>query len=196
MYLTRKGEGVELQLKSKLKKLVTFSIFNIIISDCDMSSGGSRLLKRGSLVNTYLYISGYDFWKGEPGSTYSPACKINAKNSFCIFTRGRALLVPLLDLTLKMFTYNHEIFWNKIACIAYRELIEMDRNKLSQQNTQLFNDLEKSRETVQLKNKENLKVCNTESSSLKQWLIQKMLKKHFILYKHDSCLEMMMPLDR
>lgn len=38
------------------------------------------------------------------------------------------------------------------------ELIELDRNKLSQQNTQLFNDLEKSRETVQSKNKENLKL--------------------------------------
>ncbi|XP_063435460.1 uncharacterized protein LOC134716406 [Mytilus trossulus] len=38
------------------------------------------------------------------------------------------------------------------------ELIESDRNKVSQQNTQLFTDLEKSRETVQTKNKENLKL--------------------------------------
>ncbi|VDI58644.1 golgin subfamily B member 1 [Mytilus galloprovincialis] len=38
------------------------------------------------------------------------------------------------------------------------ELIESDRNKVSQQNTQLFTDLEKSREIVQIKNKENLKL--------------------------------------
>ena len=64
-------------------------------------------------------------------------------------------------LTISTFSLGHKECTKMISTcfiIMCRELIELDRNKLSQQNTQLFADLEKSRETVQSKNKENLKV--------------------------------------
>jgi len=43
-------------------------------------------------------------------------------------------------------------------CFICREVLEEDRNKLTQQNQSLMSDLDCSREQVAVKNKENLKV--------------------------------------
>jgi hypothetical protein len=71
------------------------------------------------------------------------------------------MYVEYCVLIISTFSFGHTKCIKMISTcfiIMCRELIELDRNKLSQQNTQLFADLEKCRETVQSKNKENLKV--------------------------------------
>ena len=61
-----------------------------------------------------------------------------------------------------------EQFWH------FRDLVEMEKDQLSKQNKQLTFDLEKARETIQTKNKDNLKV-----HSLKKYLILLYLRRVF-----------------
>ena len=74
--------------------------------------------KSDLLANTYLYISGYELWKGGHFDAYLPVhAKTSAKNHFCIFKKGPAPWAPGSPLHLVTI----EWYFNFFPALVYHQ---------------------------------------------------------------------------